>query len=247
MEQTALTSTIADELADEAIVERVRAGDTGLYEILIRRHNQRLYRAVRAILRHDEHVEDVMQQAYVDAFRHLDQFRGAAKFSTWLTRIAVNRAIRSGRGARRGLALVTPASGHPDAIEQAPDPGLDPEHAMYGHELQVILESLIDQLPEPFRVVFVLRDVEGLSTADTAACLSINEDTVKTRLHRAKRLLREQLDRRLGPAAGSVYRFHLTRCDRVVAGVMSALRCSLPDAAHPERLRYPAGGDRRDA
>ena len=247
MEQSALTSTIADELADEAIVERVRAGDTGLYEILIRRHNQRLYRAVRAILRHDEHVEDVMQQAYVDAFRHLDQFRGAAKFSTWLTRIAVNRAIRSGRGARRGLALVTPESGHPDAIEQAPDPGLDPEHAMYGHELQVILESLIDQLPQPFRVVFVLRDVEGLSTADTAACLSINEDTVKTRLHRAKRLLREQLDRRLGPAAGSAYQFHLTRCDRVVAGVMSALRCSLPDAAHPERLRYPAGGDRRDA
>ncbi|HET9703099.1 MAG TPA: RNA polymerase sigma factor [Vicinamibacterales bacterium] len=247
MEPTALTSSVTDELSDEAIVERVRAGDAALYEILVRRHNQRLYRAVRAILRHDEQVEDVMQQAYVDAYRHLDQFRGAAKFSTWLTRIAVNRAIRSGRGKRRGLALVMPQSDLPNAIERAPDPGLDPEEAMYGHELKAILESLIDQLPEPFRVVFVLREVEGLSTADTAACLSLNEDTVKTRLHRAKRLLRERLDRNLGPAAGSVYQFHLTRCDRVVAGVMSALRCSLPDAAHPERLRHPAGGDRRDA
>lgn len=235
-----------DELADEAIVDRVRAGDAGLYEILIRRHNQRLYRAIRAILRRDDDVEDVMQQVYVDAYQHLDQFRGTAKFSTWLTRIAVNRAIRIGHGTRRSLEIVTPDSTNL-AIEQAAAPELDPEHTMYGHELQGILESLIDQLPDPFRVVFVLREVEGLSTAETAACLSINEDTVKTRLHRAKRLLRERLDRRLGPAAGSVYRFHLTRCDRVVAGVMSALRCSLPNAAHPERLRHPAGGDRRDA
>jgi RNA polymerase sigma-70 factor (ECF subfamily) len=246
LEEAALTSPVTDELADEVIVERVCAGDDGLYEILIRRHNQRLYRAIRAILRRDEDVEDVMQQAYVDAYRHLDQFRGTAKFSTWLTRIAVNRAIRSGRGARGGPQLVTP-DGTDRAIEQAPSPGLDPEHTMYGHELQTILESLIDQLPDPFRVVFVLREVEGLSTAETAECLSINEDTVKTRLHRAKRLLRERLDRRLGPAARTVYRLHLTRCDRVVEGVMTALRCSLPDAAHPERIRHPAGGDRRDA
>lgn len=246
MEPAAITSPITDELADDVIVERVRAGDAGLYEILIRRHNQRLYRAIRAILRRDDEVEDVMQQVYVDAYKHLDQFRGTAKFSTWLTRIAVNRAIRSGHSTRKSLAIVTPDSAH-HAIEQATAPELDPEHTMYGQELQTILESLIDQLPDPFRVVFVLREVEGLSTAETADCLSINEDTVKTRLHRAKRLLREQLDRRLGPAAGSVYQFHLTRCDRVVAGVMSALRCSLSDAAHPERLRYPAGGDRRDA
>lgn len=95
---------------------------------------------------------------------------------------------------------------------------------MYGRELNVVLESLIEQLPEPFRVVFVMREVEGLSTTETAACLQINEDTVKTRLHRAKRLLRDRLDRRLGPAAGSVYQFHLSRCDRVVAGVMSAIQ-----------------------
>ena len=208
------------ELADEAIVERVRAGDVALYEILIRRHNQRLYRTIRAILRDDRDVEDVMQQAYVDAYQHLDQFRGAAKFSTWLTRIAVNRAIRRGHGERRQLALVSRDGDADPALERTPAAGIDPEHEMYGHELKTVLESLIDALPEPFRVVFVLREVEGLSTSETAESLSINEDTVKTRLHRAKRLLRDQLDRRLGPAARDAYPFHLSRCDRVVANVM---------------------------
>jgi RNA polymerase sigma-70 factor, ECF subfamily len=211
------------ELTDEVIVDRVRAGETALYEILVRRHNQRLYRTIRAILRDDRDVEDVMQQVYADAYSHLDQFRGTAKFSTWLTRIAVNRAIRTGRGARSGPTAV-PMAGDPAlAIEQTPAPHIDPEHAMYGHELKLVLESLIDHLPEQFRVVFVMREVEGLSTAETSACLEVNEETVKTRLHRAKRLLKDQLDRRLGPASSSVYAFHLSRCDRVVAHVMARI------------------------
>ncbi len=224
MEQAIRTTVAADELTDEAIVERVRNGDVALYEILVRRHNQRLYRTIRAILRDDRDVEDVMQQAYVDAFTHLDQFRGAARFSTWLTRIAVNRAIRNGRGARRGLDLMPATSDAELTIEHTPATSIDPEHAMYGRELKVVLESLIEQLPEPFRVVFVMREVEGLSTTETAACLEINEDTVKTRLHRAKRLLRDRLDRQLGPAADSVYQFHLSRCDRVVVAVMEAVQ-----------------------
>ena len=220
----AVAATPVAELADEAIVDRVRGGDTALYEILVRRHTQRLYRTIRAILREDKDVEDVMQQAYVDAYLHLDQFRGTAKFATWLTRIAVNRAIRNGQGERRQLALVSSDAGAELAIEHTAARGLDPEHAMYGHELKAVLEPLVDSLPDPFRVVFVMREVEGLSTAETAASLSINEDTVKTRLHRAKRLLRDQLDRRLGPAASEIYPFHLTRCDRVVDGVMSRIR-----------------------
>ena len=216
-------TTPATELTDEDIVERVRSGDIALYEILVRRHNQRLYRTIRAILRDDRDVEDVMQQAYVDAYTHLDQFRGAARFATWLTRIAVNRAIRNGQGERRQLAVVSRDADATLAIEHTAAPGLDPEHAMYGHELQAVLESLVDDLPDPFRMVFVMREVEGLSTAETAASLSINEDTVKTRLHRAKRLLRDKLDRRLGPAAADIYPFHLSRCDRVVAGVMAAI------------------------
>jgi RNA polymerase sigma-70 factor (ECF subfamily) len=225
----AIPAAIAsDELADETIVERVRAGDTALYEILMRRHNQRLYRTIRAIVRNDNDVEDVMQQAYVDAYTHLDQFRGTAKFATWLTRIAVNRAIRNSQGARRGLALVPPASDAELTIAHTPAPNLDPEHAMYGHELNRVLESLIEQLPESFRVVFVMREVEGLSTAETAACLDLNEETVKTRLHRAKGLLRDHLDERLGPAASSVYAFHLSRCNRVVAGVMGTIQAGKP-------------------
>ena len=224
MEQAIRATVAADELTDEAIVERVRNGDIALYEILVRRHNQRLYRTIRAILRDDRDVEDVMQQAYVDAFTHLDQFRGAARFSTWLTRIAVNRAIRSGRGARRRLDLVPATNAAELTIEHTPATSVDPEHAMYGRELKVVLESLLEQLPEPFRVVFVMREVEGLSTTETAACLEINEDTVKTRLHRAKRLLRDRLDRHLGPAAGSVYQFHLSRCDRVVFAVMEDIQ-----------------------
>jgi len=211
----------AAELTDEAIIERVRNGDTAIYEIIVRRHNQRLYRTIRAILRSDRDVEDVMQQAYVDAYLHLDQFKGQAQFATWLTRIAVNRAIRRGHGDRRQLELVTNDS--EVAFERTPAKGIDPEHSMYGHELKTVLESLIDELPDPFRVVFVMREVEGLSTAETAASLSINEETVKTRLHRAKRLLRDQLDRRLGPAASEAYPFHLSRCDRVVAGVMAKI------------------------
>ena len=224
MERAVLAQTAGDELSDETVVARVRAGEVALYEILVRRHNQRLYRTIRAILRQDRDVEDVMQQAYVDAYTHLDQFRGTAKFSTWLTRIAVNRAIRSGRGARRGLELAPPAGDHEAAIAHTPAPNVDPEHAMYGRELNVVLESLIEQLPEAFRVVFVMREVEGLSTAETAACLEINEETVKTRLHRARRSLQDQLDRQLGPASSGVYAFHLTRCDRVVAGVMAAIQ-----------------------
>ena len=222
MEQAILAKAGVDELSDETIVERVRAGEAALYEIIVRRHNQRLYRTIRAVLRDDRDVEDVMQQAYIDAYTHLDQFRGTAKFSTWLTRIAVNRAIRTGRG-RSGPVLVAAAVDPELAIEQTPATHIDPEHAMYGHELKVVLESLIEQLPEQFRVVFVMREVEGLSTAETAACLEINEETVKTRLHRAKRLLKDRLDRQLGPVVNGVYAFHLSRCDRVVAGVMAAI------------------------
>ena len=228
MPPTTAATTPATELADEVIVERVRGGDTGLYEILVRRHNQRLYRTIRAILRDDRDVEDVMQQAYVDAYMHLDQFRGTARFSTWLTRIAVNRAIRSGQGERRQLALVSRDADPSLAIDHTAAPGVDPEHAMYGHELKEVLEALVDDLPDPFRLVFVMREVEGLTTAETAASLEINEDTVKTRLHRAKRLLREHLDRRLGPAAADIYPFHLSRCDRVVAGVMGVITSKVP-------------------
>lgn len=208
-------------LSDEAVVTRVREGETGLFELLMRRHNQRLYRTVRAILRSDEGCEDVMQQAYINAFRHLDGFQGEAQFSTWLTRIAINEAIL--RGRRRDRRGEVPLA--EDAVEtRAPTTSPDPEHTAYATELARMLEGEIDALPEVYRVVFVLREIEGLSTAETAESLGINEFTVKSRLHRAKARLRGAIAQRLGTTAAGVYAFHLRRCDRIVAAVLEQIR-----------------------
>ena len=222
MSQTIAATPVA-ELSDEAVVERVRGGDVALYEILVRRHNQRLYRTIRAILRDDKDVEDVMQQVYVDAYLHLDQFRGTAKFATWLTRIAVNRAIRTGQGERRQLALVSRDADADFAIEYTAAPGLDPEHAMYGHELKTVLESLVDDLPDPFRVVFVMREVEGLSLHQTAVFLGIPVATVKSRDHRARALLRAALGDEFAGDPRQVLEFLRERCDRLVARVLRRL------------------------
>jgi RNA polymerase sigma-70 factor (ECF subfamily) len=119
--------------------------------------------------------------------------------------------------------VITPSDSDELVIDHTPAPGLDPEHTMYGQELKEVIEGLLESLPERYRLVFVLREVEGLSTTEAAECLGINEDTVKTRLHRAKGLLRAQLDKQLGPATSSVYAFHLSRCDRVVSAVMARI------------------------
>ena len=204
------------EPSDEEIVERIRKGDTEQFEILMRRHNQRLYRAVRSVLRDDEDTEDVLQETYVRAFMHLDQFLGRARFSTWLTRIAVNEALHRRKRRSRFTAI--------DEIEQtleAPGPG--PERGAVDGELRRVLEAAIDQLPEDFRTVFMLRDVEGLSTAETAQTLDIAEETVKTRLHRARRKLQQHLERGVRQSVREVFAFGNVRCDRLVAAVMQRL------------------------
>jgi RNA polymerase sigma-70 factor (ECF subfamily) len=207
-------------MTDEHIVERVRAGETGLFEVLMRRHNGRLYRAVRSILRDEDEVEDAMQQAYVNAYTHLDQFAGRARFSTWLSRIAVHEAL--GRTRRRGAQMETAMDdqdGRDDRREglAAPDPS--PEHRAFSAELRALLEQAIDRLPAGYREVFVLREVEGMSTADVVEVLGLGEEAVKTRLHRARALLRDHLFARTGAAAADAFQFHAVRCDRVVAGV----------------------------
>lgn len=210
-------------LTDEEIVTRVIAGEPELFELLMRRHNRRIYRAVRAVLKSDDDCEDVMQQAYVSAFAHLRQFRGAARFTTWLTRIAVNQAIQHRRRVEgRPESRLSDGHASPANTDVAPSP----EHAAYAAELGHILESALDTLSAPYRIVFALREIEGMSTAETAAALDINEDTVKTRLHRAKAHLRERIARQLGSAADEVYAFHLSRCDRVVENVMRQLGIS---------------------
>ena len=204
-------------LSDSEIVRRVRAGDLASFEILMRRHNQRIYRAVRAILRDETEVEDAMQQAYINAFTHLHQFEERSRFSTWLTRIAVNEAI----GRRQRMHQATRATG--DEVAAATSPQPTPEHLAYAGELQRLLEEAVDRLPDAYRAVFMLRDVEGLSTSETGEALELGDEAVKTRLHRARAMLRSAVASRIGGAAAAAFRFHAPRCDRVVAAVLSRI------------------------
>ena len=209
-------------LSDEQVVSQVVAGHTALFEILMRRYNERLYRAARAILQDDSEAEDVMQQAYVNAYAHLSQFDGRSAFATWLTRITVNEAISRVRRRRRYQPLddaevvlfnnVVPMRTTPD-----------PEKQTFTREMRIVLEAAIDALPDGYREVFMLRDVEGLSTTDTATCLNVNESVVKTRLRRARAALRRDLTERVGVAAATSFAFLRPRCDRVVAAVLERI------------------------
>jgi len=206
-------------LSDEEIVVRILGGETALFELLMRRYNQRLYRITRAIVRNDGEAEDVVQDAYVRAFEHLDQFAGRARFSTWLTRIAVHEA--SARVRRRGRQI--------DIEESMPtlaSAAAGPEQRAADHELAQAIEAAVEALPRVYSSVFILREVEGLSTAETAACLDINAETVKTRLHRARALLRNHIAARIGVAARETYQFAGARCDRTVAAVMARITTS---------------------
>lgn len=208
------------ELSDEEVVERVLAGETALFEVLMRRHNQRVYRAARAIVRDELEAEDVMQEAYVRAYQHLDQFAGLAKFSTWLIRIAVHEALLRKQRRKRFQDLDCPQAPTGDAMSSIAATGPDPEHLYATREAGCLLEQAIDTLPENYRTVFMLRDVEELSTEDTAHALELTEENVKTRLHRARALLRRELYARAGAASTSAFQFPAVRCDRVVSRVM---------------------------
>jgi RNA polymerase sigma-70 factor (ECF subfamily) len=205
------------EPTDEELVGRVRAGERHLFELIMRRHNRRIFRAARAIVRDDDEAEDVMQDAYVRAYEHLGEFEGRARLSTWLTKIAVYEALARARRGRRQEPLDTLAD-EPPAMPTQPTPG--PEERAIDAETRRLLEGAIDELPEDFRVVFVLRAVEEMSGAEAAECLGIPEETVKTRLFRARGRLQESLLRRLKPAARAAFPFHLSRCDRVVEAVL---------------------------
>lgn len=217
MTTAAFSSVPSEQLTDAQIVGRVVGGDTALFEILMRRHNQRIYRAVRAVLRADDDVEDVMQQAYLNAYEHLGQFAGEAQFSTWLTRIAVNEALS--RRRKRDRSFGTGDDEVTISMVESGDP--DPEKNASTAELREVMEREVTALPDSFRVVLVMRDIEGLSTLETATCLGISEDLVKTRLHRARTMLRDNLYKRAGVTFESLFAFGNARCDRVVASVMT--------------------------
>src|SRR5690242_1581043 len=209
-------------LSDEEVVNRVRAGDRALYEVIMRRYNQRLYRVCRAILRDDTEVEDVMQDAYVRAYSHLDQFAGRSTFSTWLTRITVNEALTRRRSRNRHIQVdITDYDG--EISMKTPTPSLNPEQNASTAQVRELLEQAVMNLPESYRAVVMLRDVEELSTSETAEVLDLTEDNVKVRLHRGHSMIRNQLFERIGANAKEAFPFMGKRCDRVVQNVFDRL------------------------
>src|SRR5262245_45481721 len=207
-------------LPDEEIVPRILAGEKALFEVLMRRHNQRVYRAARAILRDDREAEDVMQEAYVNAYTHLAQFDRRAKFSTWLTKIAVHEALA--RARRRGRYSSLDDRSLENRMPTLSSP--DPERQAFGREIGAFIEAAVDNLADGYREVFVLREVQGMSTAETAEVLGVSEDVVKTRFSRARAALQRDLLARTGAAASSAFTFGQGRCDRLVANVLDAIR-----------------------
>ncbi len=203
-------------LSDEEVVARVRAGDTALYEVLMRRYNQRLFRICRAILRDDNEAEEVVQETYVRAYVSFHQFAGKAQFSTWLTKIAIYEA--SGRLRQRKRVHEFPAN--PDrelqtmADLKSSDP--DPEQQAMRREVVSLLEAAVDTLPDIYRSVFVLREIENMTTGETSECLGLTEEAVKVRLLRARHMLREELYTRAGATSSMAFQFRGERCDRLV-------------------------------
>jgi RNA polymerase sigma-70 factor (ECF subfamily) len=208
-------------LSDEQVVADVLDGHTALFEVLMRRHNERIYRAARAIVRDAAEAEDVMQQAYVNAYANLRQFNRLARFSTWLTRIVINEALARVRRKHRYEPFEEDQS-NVEALRKGASPR-DPEREAASAELRALLESAIDRLPDGAREVFMLRDVEGMSTAEVGTALGITDDAVKTRLSRARAALRDDLMERTRSSAPDVFRFYRPRCDRIVAAVLARI------------------------
>jgi RNA polymerase sigma-70 factor, ECF subfamily len=202
-------------LSDEEIVKRVLAGDVGLFELLIRRHDQRVYRTARAILRNEADAEDVAQETYLRAFQHLSQFEGRAKFSTWLLKIALHETLARYRENTRFEDLDDiPESGVPRV-----DPRRSPEQTAARSEIAEVLQRAVDELPPTLRMVFMLREVEGMSASEAAEVLEISEGNLNVRLHRARASLREKLIKRAGEQGPNLFTFEAPRCERLIRQV----------------------------
>lgn len=223
MSSTPLLQANSQGMKDEEVVQRVLTGETELFEIIMRRYNQRLYRVARAVLRNDDDAEDVMQDAYVRAYEHLYQFAGKAAFATWLTRIALHEALarKKRRGRTDELDALQEVKGDSMPMLKSSSPG--PEEETAQNQMRHLLEDAIQSLPESYRVVVVLREVEELDVAETAATLGVSEAVVKTRLHRAHAMLRRDLHSRARGRVSDLYAFHAVRCDRVVKAVFDRI------------------------
>ncbi len=219
--QTAVSTQQREVLTDDEVVARVLAGETALFEVIMRRHNQRLYRTVRAILGGDADAEDAMQDAYVQAYRNLAQFEGRSSLATWLTRIAVNQCLSRLRKNRHIYPIDTELEMR--MTEKIDDGRPGPERQMLNREVRHVLELAIEQMPARYRSVLILRDVEGLSTAEAAESLGMSAEAVKVNLHRGRTYLRKALEQKGGETLSNVFAFEAPRCNRVVANVMAII------------------------
>jgi RNA polymerase sigma-70 factor, ECF subfamily len=225
--QTLTNSAPLDQLDDAGLAARIAAGDQDAFVLLMRRHNQRLFRTARSILRDDAEAEDAVQDAYLQAYRAIGQFRADARLSTWLTRIVANEAIaRSRKRSRRAQVVQLHADGDidNDPSENTMNEGSQsPEQQAMRAQARHMLEASIDKLPEAFRTVFMLRAVEEMSGEEVARCLDIPEATVRSRFFRARSQLRAALLNQIDMAFEDVFSFDGARCDRIVASVLAQL------------------------
>ncbi|PTQ99660.1 RNA polymerase RpoE-like sigma-24 subunit [Mucilaginibacter yixingensis] len=203
-----------DQLSDEAIVGRILQGEAHLFENLMRKYNERLYRISLSIVEDDQEAEDVMQIAYINAFRQLENFRQQCAFGTWLTRILINESLLHKKRNQRTEQLRMETT-FAEANNETPLSGL------LNKELKLILERAVAALPEKYRLVFVMREVQGMSTNETMEALNLGESNVKIRLNRAKEMLRAELQQLWQPQ--EIFEFNLVRCGRIVNNVMQAV------------------------
>ena len=218
---------------DTELASRIALRDQAAFETLMRRYNGKLFRIARAIVKDDAEAEDVLQDAYLDAYKQIGEFRGDAQLSTWQTRIVINQALMRLRKQKRERVVVPFRSGTDRNGERGPHESEVVDHraesptdASMRAEARRMLECRIDELPIAFRTVFVMREIEDMTVEETAACLSIPPSTVRTRLFRARALLRESLARDLDAATVEVFGFAGARCDRIVDKTLSRLRTS---------------------
>ncbi|THD46318.1 MAG: RNA polymerase sigma factor [Bradyrhizobium sp.] len=214
------------ETDDAVLVQRARGRDEAAIRVIMQSNNRRLYRLARGILRNDSEAEDVVQETYVRAFTHLDSFRGDSSLATWLARIAMNEALGRLRRQRPGVEWTSLAPGVLEAqIIQFPlsSPPEDPEKSMAQREIQHVVEHAIDDLPEAFRIVFITRVIEGMNVEETAEILGLKPETVKTRLHRARAMLRDNVEKKIGPVVMDAFPFAGKRCERLTEAVLKRL------------------------
>lgn len=216
-------ATVDHQEAD--LVRRARARDAGAVRAILQANNRRLYRIARGILRDDSEAEDVVQETYVRAFTHLNDFRADSSLGTWLARIAMNEALgRLRRRRTNPLNSVPEAELEANIVQFPRSPASeDPERSMAQRQIQEFVEHAVDELPEPFRLVFITRVIEGMDVEETAQLLGVKAETVKTRLHRARRMLRANVEKKIGPVVLDAFPFAGKRCERLVVRVLENL------------------------